>query len=331
MGLATPAAIAVGLGRGARNGILFRHARHLEAFRRIRQVVFDKTGTLTTGEFTISASEHDPALTTDQFREIAFSLEKYSVHPIAKSVTREWKPKVAALRWSKVEEIKGLGMRGETRDGDVYWAGSYKVAEKLTTDKTHNVYIVRNDRLLGTVDVVDAIRPEAAGVIQWLQAQGIRTVLLSGDRIQSCQQLAKTLGIDEVLAEQTPEQKLQQVTRLNAEAPVAMVGDGVNDAPALARATIGISMGDATNLAVETADVVLMNRGLQHLPDALSLGRHTFATIRGNLFWAFIYNVIAIPVAAFGLLTPALAALVMGFSDVVLALNSLRLYIKKLV
>jgi Cu+-exporting ATPase len=353
MGLATPAAIAVGLGRGARNGILFRNARHLEAFRHIRQVVFDKTGTLTTGEFTISASEHDPAVTTAQFREIAFALEKYSVHPIARSITREWKPgaaiaggpspdgsvstgdskdrPAAALRWARVEEVKGLGMRGETKDGDVYWAGSYRVAEKLTTDKTHNVYIVRNDLLLGTIDVVDAIRPEAASVVSWLQSHGIRTVLLSGDRLQSCQQLAKTLGIEEVLAEQTPEQKLQQVTRLDAEGPVAMVGDGVNDAPALARATIGISMSDATNLAVQTADVVLMNRGLRQLPAALNLGRHTFATIRGNLFWAFIYNVIAIPVAAFGWLTPALAALVMGFSDVILALNSLRLYIKKLV
>lgn len=346
MGLATPAAIAVGLGRGARNGILFRNAKHLEAFRHIRQVVFDKTGTLTTGEFTIGAVEHDPAVTTERFREIVFSLEKYSVHPIAKSIVREWKPTTAnvgpsaggpqvrpatTLRWSKVEEIKGLGMRGETKDGDSYWAGSYKVAEKFTKDKTHNVYIVCNDRLLGTVDIADAIRPEAAGVIQWLKDQGIRTVLLSGDRVQACDQLARTLGIEEVLAEQTPEQKLQQVTRLNAAGAVAMVGDGVNDAPALARATIGISMSDATNLAVQTADVVLMNRGLQQLPAALSLGRHTFATIRGNLFWAFIYNIVAIPVAAFGLLTPALAALVMGFSDVVLALNSLRLYLKKLV
>jgi Cu+-exporting ATPase len=345
MGLATPAAISVGLGRGARNGILFRNARHLEAFRHIRQVVFDKTGTLTTGAFTISASEHDPELTTEQFRGIAFSLEKYSVHPIAKSITKEWKPMANAgspaggpqihpgssLRWSKVEEIKGLGMRGETRDGDVYWAGSYRVAEGLTTDMTHNVYIVRNGKLLGTIDVADAIRPEAAGVIRTLQAHNIRTILLSGDRLASCEQLAKTLGIGEVLAEQTPEQKLHQVTRLNAESPVAMVGDGVNDAPALARATVGISMSDATNLAVQTADVVLMNRGLQQLPAALYLGRHTFATIRGNLFWAFIYNIVAIPVAACGWLTPALAALAMGFSDVILALNSLRLYIKKLV
>jgi len=380
MGLATPAAIAVGLGRGAKNGILFRNARHLEAFRRIRKVVFDKTGTLTTGEFVVSNWQADASLSPQQFQEIVFSLEKYSAHPIAKSITREWKvrpmgsgekiahgPNTAndgkpssellrdapprsqpsadasvvasgpvvrsqpsAMRWNKVEEVKGLGMRGETSEGDVYWAGSYKVASELTGDDTHNVYIVRNDRLLGFIDVTDAIRPEAAGVIAWLHARGIHTTLLSGDRLKPCLRLAENLGIKEVLAEQTPGQKLQQITRLNDEMPVAMVGDGVNDAPALARATIGISMSEASGLAVETADVVLMNHGLRHLPDALGLGRQTFSTIRGNLFWAFFYNIVAIPVAAFGLLTPALAALVMGLSDVVLVLNSLRLYIKRI-
>ncbi len=333
MGLATPAAIAVGLGRGARKGILFRNARHLEAFRTIRQVIFDKTGTLTTGDFSVGKWQIRPeaGITEDQFKEIVFSLEKYSTHPIARSLTREWKPRTApAIRWAKIEEVKGLGIRGETKEGDLYWAGSYKVAATLTSDDTHNVYIVANQRLLGWIDMADTIRPEAAGVVAWLHEQGIHTVLLSGDRRSACAQAATTLGIQEVLAEQTPEQKLQQVTRLNAEMPVAMVGDGINDAPALAKATIGLSMSDASQLAVQTADVVLMNRGLQSLPAALDLGRHTFATIKGNLFWAFFYNIIAIPVAAFGLLTPALAALVMGLSDVVLAANSLRLYLKKL-
>ncbi len=329
MGLATPAAIAVGLGRGAKSGILFRNARHLEAFRKIRKVVFDKTGTLTTGAFSIGNWQADPSLSPQQFQEIVFSLEKYSTHPIAKSITKEWR-QPSAIRWAKVEEVKGLGMRGETREGEVYWAGSYKVAATFTSDDTHNVYLTRNDQLLGFIDITDTVRPEAAAVINWLHAKGIATTLLSGDRSEACQKLAATLGIKEVFAEQTPEQKLQQITRLNDEMPVAMVGDGVNDAPALARATIGLSMSDASSLAVETADVVLMNHGLRHLPDALGLGRQTFSTIRGNLFWAFFYNVIAIPVAAFGLLTPAVAALVMGLSDVVLALNSLRLYIKKI-
>ena len=342
MGLATPAAIAVGLGRGARKGILFRNARHLEAFKNIGQVVFDKTGTLTTGEFSISGWHIHPeaGLTFEQFQEIAFSLEKYSTHPIAKSILREWKvtPAAAAgtaakpsFRWNKVEEVKGLGMRGETKDGDIYWAGSYKVASTLTSDGDHNVYIVCNNRLLGWIDVKDTLRPEATGVVSWLHTKGIRTVLLSGDRQKACQDIAASLGIQEVLAEQTPEQKLEQITRLNNEMPTAMVGDGINDAPALARATIGLSMSDASQLAVQTADVVLMNNGLQQLPTALGLGRHTFTTIRSNLFWAFLYNVVAIPVAAFGLLTPALAALVMGLSDVVLAANSLYLYVKKVV
>jgi P-type Cu+ transporter len=319
----------VGLGRGAKNGILFRNARHLEAFRKIRKVVFDKTGTLTTGAFSIGNWQADPSLSPQQFQEVVYSLEKYSTHPIAKSITKEWKHP-SAIRWNKVEEIKGLGMRGETREGDVYWAGSYKVAAKLTGDDTHNVYLTRNDQLLGFIDVTDTIRPEAAAVIASLHAKGIATTLLSGDRRQSCLRLAEALGIKEVFAEQTPEEKLQKITALNDEMPVAMVGDGVNDAPALARASIGLSMSDASSLAVETADVVLMNHGLRHLPDALGLGRQTFSTIRGNLFWAFFYNVIAIPVAAFGLLTPAVAALVMGLSDVVLAMNSLRLYIKKI-
>jgi Cu+-exporting ATPase len=328
MGLATPAAIAVGLGRAARKGILIRNARHLEAFRKIRQVIFDKTGTLTTGEFSIQ-SWQSCSRTPEEFRQISFSLEKYSNHPIARSITREWKGR-ETLRWARVEEIKGLGMRGETHEGDVYWAGSYKVAATLTPDASHNVYIVCNDELLGWIDIRDTVRRESAAVIHWLQGKGIHTVLLSGDRQETCVALARELGITEVLAEQTPEQKLQQVSMLNGRMPAAMVGDGINDAPALARATIGISMSDSSRLAMQTADVVLMNHGLSRLPAALELGRHTFSTIRGNLFWALSYNVVAIPVAAFGGLTPAVAALAMGFSDVVLAANSLLLYSKKI-
>ena len=142
--------------------------------------------------------------------------------------------------------------------------------------------------------------------------------------------LARELGISEVFAEQTPEQKLQQVAILNGRMPAAMVGDGINDAPALACATLGISMSDSSHLAVQTADVVLMDHGLSRLPAALELGRLTYSTIRGNLFWAFFYNIIAIPIAAFGGLVPAVAALAMGFSDVILVANSLRLYAKKI-
>ncbi|MES1160060.1 MAG: cation-translocating P-type ATPase, partial [Bacteroidota bacterium] len=290
MGLATPAAIAVGLGRAARQGILFRNAKSLESFKNIRQVVFDKTGTLTTGNFSISDWRlTDASITPEEFRQITFSLEKYSNHPIARSITAEWRQK-NPLYWTKMEELKGLGMSAWTKTGDSYLAGSYKMAAGLTTDDSHNVYIVRNNQLLGWIDVKDTLRPEAAAVIQGLHKKGIHTILLSGDRQAACDEVAEVTGIQEVLAEQTPAQKLEQIIRLNGQIPTAMVGDGINDAPALAAATIGISMSDASQLAMQTADVVLLGHGLQQLPTALELGKHTFGTIRQNLFWAFFYN-----------------------------------------
>ncbi|MEO5997587.1 MAG: HAD-IC family P-type ATPase, partial [Chitinophagaceae bacterium] len=155
--------------------------------------------------------------------------------------------------------------------------------------------------------------------------------LLSGDHLSKCIALGEKLGIDEIIAEQSPQQKLDTVAQLTANAPTAMVGDGINDAPALAKATIGISLSEASQIAMQTADVVLMNHGLKNLPTSLGLGKHTFITIKQNLFWAFAYNIVAIPVAAFGLLSPAIAALVMGLSDVVLAVNSVRLFVKKVV
>ena len=176
----------------------------------------------------------------------------------------------------------------------------------------------------------DEIRPEAFEVITYFKKRNIKTILLSGDRKQKCSEYAEDLGMDEVIAEQTPQQKLQQIERLSAISPTAMVGDGINDAPALAKAGIGISMSDASQIAMQTADVVLMNSGLKKLSLAMQLGTHTFLTIKQNLFWAFIYNILAIPVAALGLLTPGVAAAAMAFSDVILLVNSSRLFVKKL-
>ena len=331
MGLATPAAIAVGLGRAAKNGILFRHAQSLELFRNITQVVFDKTGTLTTGNFIIDQFKiEDPSMDAEAFKNILFSMEKYSNHPIAKSISANWKTK-NEKRWAKIEEIKGMGMRAVDKDGNVYQAGSYGLITSQTTDDSHNIYLIINDQLKGWVDVKDEIRPEAKQVVSYLKSRGIKTWLLSGDRKEKCIKVADVLGIDEVVAEQSPSQKAEFVGELNKRAPTAMIGDGINDAPALAKATIGISMGNASQIAIETGDVILMNKGLKNLPLALGLGRHTFMTIKQNLFWAFIYNIVAIPVAAVGLLTPTFGALVMGLSDVVLAINSVRLFVKKVV
>lgn len=328
MGLATPAAIAVGMGRAARTGILFRNATSLETFKDIRQVVFDKTGTLTTGKFQVTNFKSQIEETA--FRLIVYSLEKYSNHPIAKAITEEWKSK-EELRWKKIEEVKGLGMKAVDKEGNRYIAGSFRAAEGLTSEDWHNVYIIRNGELLGWIDVKDEIRPEAKAVIDYLHSKNIETILLSGDRLEKCKQLAAVLGIDTLIAEQTPEQKLTKIEELNHKAPTAMVGDGINDAPALAKATVGVSMNDASQIAVQSAQVILMNHGLKNLPTALGLGKHTYITIKQNLFWAFAYNIVAIPVAAFGFLTPTFGALVMGMSDVVLAINSVRLFVKKVV
>jgi Cu+-exporting ATPase len=332
MGLATPAAIAVGLGRAAKNGILFKNAKSLEIFKDIRQVVFDKTGTLTTGNFTIRKFEpiDHSEIGIAEFKKIAYSLERFSTHPIAKCISKEWKIK-DDIRWTKIEEQKGLGMIATDKSGNTYSAVSYKAVAKISKDHTHNVYIIRNDVLIGWIDVADEIRPEAKQVIEMLRYKGIRTILLSGDKKEKCEQVAQELHIDEWLAEQTPEQKLLVIENYNRKEPTAMIGDGINDAPALAKATVGISLSDASHIAMQSAQVVLMNHGLKNLPLALGLGKHTYITIKENLFWAFIYNIVAIPIAAFGFLSPTFSALTMALSDVVLAINSVRLNYKKVI
>lgn len=329
MGLATPAAIAVGLGRAARNGILFRNAHSLEIFKDIGQVVFDKTGTLTTGSFSISRFEiQETGLSDPDFKHILFSLEKYSNHPLAQSIARTWKSQ-GEIRWSVIDEIKGLGIRALDMEGNEYKAGSGKFTGRAN-DGDHDIYVLKNNSLLGWVDMQDEVRPEAPAVVRYFRERNMRTILLSGDRLKKCRDTADALGIDEVIAEQSPAQKLDQIERLCTQMPTAMVGDGINDAPALAKATLGISMSAASQIALQTADVVLMNSGIKKLPLSIQLGKQTFITIRQNLFWAFFYNIIAIPVAAAGLLTPAIGALLMALSDVVLLINSSRLFVKKL-
>jgi P-type Cu+ transporter len=333
MGLATPAAIAVGLGRAARNGILFKQTKTLELFKNIKTVVFDKTGTLTTGNFVITQfelTENGKELGEASFKQIVYSLEKFSAHPLAKAITTAWKHK-DPIRFVKAEELKGLGVRAESKDGSIFKIVSHKGLPTSQEGAPHSMYLLKDDSILGWIDLADEIRPEAASVIQYFKNQQIRTILLSGDRKEKCNQVAGVLGIDEVYAEVSPAEKMEKITTLNSQSPVAMVGDGINDAPALAKATVGVSLSDASQIALQSAELVLMNNGLKNLPLALGIGKHTYLTIQQNLFWALIYNVVAIPIAAFGLLTPTVGALVMGLSDVVLAINSVRLNFKKVV
>lgn len=326
MGLATPAAIAVGLGRAAKSGILFRNASSLESFKSIKQVVFDKTGTLTTGNFVIAdyAAEINEVL----FKKIVYSLEKFSGHPLGRSVAAAWKCN-DPVKWKTIEEIKGLGIKGQDPEGNTFEAGSFRILPDGTANNDHNIYVLQNGKMIGWIDLEDEIREEAVTVIQWLHKKKIRTILLSGDRNEKCMAVGKKLGIDEVIAEQSPKQKLEKIGELTMISPTAMIGDGINDAPALAKATVGISLSDASHIVIQQADVILVNHGLKNLPAALGLGKHTYLTIKQNLFWAFLYNILAIPIAAAGLLTPGFAALAMGLSDVVLGANSIRLFIKK--
>jgi Cu+-exporting ATPase len=340
MGLATPAAIAVGLGRATKKGILFRNAKSLELFKNITAVVFDKTGTLTKGEMGITNWES--VIDEKEFKQIVFSIEKYSNHPIAKAITAAWKINTP-ISWKKIEEIKGVGMKLEDAEGNIYFLGKkingVPAAENhsstgdslLTIHKQHAAYLYKNNNQLGWFNIEDEIREEAKTVIDYLHSKKIKTILLSGDNKEKCTALAATLGIKHVYAEKTPEEKLKIIEQLNAASPVAMVGDGINDAPALAKAAIGISVSSASQLAMQTAQVVLTNNGIKHLPLALGLGKHTFITIKQNLFWAFIYNIVAIPVAAMGYLSPGIAALAMGFSDVILAVNSIWLNYRKVI
>lgn len=328
MGLATPAAVMVGLGRAARNGILIKGAHTLEAFKDIRQVVFDKTGTLTTGKLQVG-DYHAAGMSDEDFRATVYSLEKFSSHPIARSIVAAWKP-AGDKGLQQLREHKGIGMSAKDKEGNVWQLGSYSLAAAHTQDDTHNIYLLKNNTLAGWVDLVDELRPNAKEVVQTLHQRGICTVLLSGDTAYKCNAIAQQLGIDEVYAGHLPEQKLQRLDTLLQAAPTAMVGDGINDAPALAKATIGISLSDATQVAMQSANVVLLKNDLAGLPLALGLGKHTYLTIKQNLFWAFAYNVVAIPIAALGFLNPILAAGVMAVSDVVLAINSIRLRYKNI-
>jgi Cu+-exporting ATPase len=343
MGLATPAAVAVGLGRAAKKGILFRNAKTLEQFRKISTLVFDKTGTLTTGDFTIKEfAVLDKNLSEEEFKRRTTALEKYSNHPIAKAIVKDWNGK-EMYPWKNLIETKGLGISGVSKEGDLWEITSNEglllkqesIATFTTTEEAptnlhqHQLYVFVNNNLVGWIDVEDEIRPEAKEVIGQLKKAGKKIILLSGDRTTKVQQLANQLEIEEWMANKKPEEKLAIIDAIQKDHPVAMIGDGVNDAPAMAKATVGISIGEASQLAIQTADVVLLKGGLSLLPEALGVGKHTYKTIVQNLFWALFYNVLAIPIAAVGLLNPTLAALVMGFSDVVLAANSVRLYAKK--
>lgn len=329
MGLATPAAVAVGLGRAARNGMLIKGGDTLSELKKVKHIVFDKTGTLTTGRLEVTSVVTE-GISEAAFRSIVAGIEHYSSHPIARSINTQWQD-VVKKEFSEVREVKGKGMEAKDEEGSVWRLGSAKWLHSAAgTYSDYDLFLYEHDNFRGALKVSDTLRPDAAETIAELNQMGYTTILLSGDKDQKVASVARELGISQYFSEHNPEQKNQKLDELMAIAPTAMVGDGINDAPALARATVGISLSESTQIAIQSANIILSNNQLSTLPRAIRLGIYTDQTIRQNLFWAFLYNVLAIPVAAAGFLTPTWGAGIMAMSDVVLALNSLRLGIRRI-
>lgn len=329
MGLATPAAVAVGLGRAARHGMLIKGGDTLEKFKDIRQVVFDKTGTLTNGDLQLKDWKV-VAISEVTFQSVIVGLEHYSTHPIATSIRKQWAA-ITPMELSSVTETKGIGLKGVDMEGNQWELGSSKILQQPDPAATvFDLHLLRNGSWVGGIQLRDELREDAVATINTLHQQGYTTVMLSGDRKEKVLDLAAQLGMSSAMAEQSPEQKMEQLEILLQQAPTIMVGDGINDAPALAKADIGVSLSDASQVAMQSAQVVLTGNQLGHLPKAIKLGKFTYQTIKQNLFWAFFYNILAIPLAAMGYLSPIWAAIAMAFSDVILVLNSLRLNFRKI-
>ena len=350
LGLATPTAIIVGVGKGAREGILIKDAATLEKLHKVNVIVVDKTGTITKGKPELVSIQNVSKLSDERIISILASLESKSEHPIAYAVTEYAKAKnISSLSISDFEIIKGKGLKATIEDTE-YFAGNTKLVSdlglafdlgKIETEtmqgKTPIVITTKNEAL-GVIMVADAIKPEAIEAVKNLHKLGIKTIMLTGDNRNTALAIAKEVGIDDVVAEVLPDDKLNKIKELQSQGlTVAMAGDGINDAPALAQADIGIAMGTGTDVAIETAGITLLHGDISKLVKAIRLSKLTMRGIKQNLFWAFIYNIVGIPLASgifypfFGwLLSPVFAGSAMAFSSVSVVGNSLRLKTKKI-
>ena len=346
LGLATPVAIMVGNGKGAKNGILFKTAVSLEEAGKVRVVALDKTGTITTGQPRVTDVLPASGVTEEALIAAAYALEQRSEHPLARAVVeRAESLQLKAQEVSGFTALPGNGLTA-TLDGETLSGGSLAFisgrtevagdmraqADRLSGEGKTPLLFCRGGRLLGMIAVADAIKPESPQAVRELQNMGIRVVMLTGDNQRTAEAIGRQAGVDQVIAGVLPDGKESVIRSLQSQGKVAMVGDGINDAPALTRADIGIAIGAGTDVAIDAADVVLMNSRLTDVPAAIRLSRATLRNIHENLFWAFIYNIVGIPLAA-GVfipllgwqLNPMFGAAAMSLSSFCVVSNALRL------